>query len=610
MKAYLSIALWLSCLFGGLAQTTPQLPTLRIDIPQDQPTPWTSLDFNNNPYNFQFAIVTDRTGGHRPGVFMDGINKLNLLQPEFVMSVGDLIEGYTTDLAELNRQWDEFDGFVKALDMPFFYLPGNHDITNQVMEDLWKKRLGDPNYSFVYGDVLFLCLNSEDQRQGAGNATISDEQFEWAKGVLEQNKDVRWTLVFLHQPIWLQKEQSRWPDVEALLSSRKHTVFTGHQHRYQRAERNNGRYYVLATTGGGSSLRGPALGEFDHVVWVTMTDQGPVIANLELGGIWSEDVVTAKTKEYISKALKKTAIQIEPLFIEDATQNFEGATTKVKLTNDEDVPMTVTFKEGFSWDFVGGMEKAVVEVAPNSVEEVQLSLKTRKPLSPSALRPFRLNATISYAFENTPQLEIPFTFNIKPEQRFQLKVAPSLAKVDGQLNEWGPLRQQLMDTPTPNIGGQFDLFYDDNYLYIVAKVTDSDLQLRENTSPWQQDYIGLLVNADPMAKSAMNSGRGWYKESVYLLQTPEKGEMPSNAFPPGLDKLGLQYKCKATADGYVMEAALPLAYVKQRQGEDWRNIRFNLLVGDLDAEEQESYWLMPDWRGKEMRVGSGMFFRP
>ncbi|MCH7944837.1 MAG: serine/threonine protein phosphatase, partial [Armatimonadetes bacterium] len=57
--------------------------------------PWTHLDLVNDPENFQFAIVTDRTGGHRAGVFPDAMRKLNLLQPEFVMSVGDPVEGYT-----------------------------------------------------------------------------------------------------------------------------------------------------------------------------------------------------------------------------------------------------------------------------------------------------------------------------------------------------------------------------------------------------------------------------------------------------------------------------------------------------------------------------------
>ena len=105
-------------------------------------TPWTHLKFNDDPENFQFVIVTDRTGNHRPGVFLQVVDRVNLLQPEFVMSVGDLIEGYTEDLDEIERQWREFDGFVDALDMPFFYVAGNHVVSNGVMEKAWKRRFG------------------------------------------------------------------------------------------------------------------------------------------------------------------------------------------------------------------------------------------------------------------------------------------------------------------------------------------------------------------------------------------------------------------------------------------------------------------------------------
>ena len=67
------------------------------------------------PDNFRFAIVSDRTGGHRPGVFAEAVEKLNLLKPEFVLSIGDLIEGYTHDEDEINRQWDEFDSIADKL---------------------------------------------------------------------------------------------------------------------------------------------------------------------------------------------------------------------------------------------------------------------------------------------------------------------------------------------------------------------------------------------------------------------------------------------------------------------------------------------------------------
>ena len=52
--------------------------------------PWTDLNFYNDPDNFQFVIVSDRTGGNRPGIFEDAVKKINMLYPEFVLSVGDI----------------------------------------------------------------------------------------------------------------------------------------------------------------------------------------------------------------------------------------------------------------------------------------------------------------------------------------------------------------------------------------------------------------------------------------------------------------------------------------------------------------------------------------
>src|SRR5882672_7117117 len=51
-----------------------------------------------------------------------------------------------------------------------------------------------------------------------------------------------------------------------------------HVHVFRKYLRNNTSFYQLATTGGGSSLRGVEYGEFDQVAWVTMKPQGPVIA--------------------------------------------------------------------------------------------------------------------------------------------------------------------------------------------------------------------------------------------------------------------------------------------------------------------------------------------
>ena len=75
----------------------------------------------------------------------------------------------------------------------------------------------------------------------------------------------------------------------ALLAGRNYTVFAGHHHRYGKWLKNGNRYFRLATTGGQSALAGPEAGQFDHVMWVTMTTGGPVVCNLLLDGILDED---------------------------------------------------------------------------------------------------------------------------------------------------------------------------------------------------------------------------------------------------------------------------------------------------------------------------------
>jgi hypothetical protein len=271
---------------GGKNANRPEL-----DLKSEKRNPWTNLKLNNDPNDFQFAIISDRTGGHRPKVFARAVEQLNLLQPELVMSVGDLIEGYTKDKKEVTRQWREFQTFTARLQMPFFYVPGNHDITNKEMGEIWKDKFGRSYYEFVYRDVLFLCLNSEDP-PGKGYSNISADQIAWMKKALEDNKSVKWTLVFLHKPIWIYPTANKmgWGEVEKLLKGRSYTVFAGHVHKYQKFVRQGMNYYMLATTGGGSKLRGLEYGEFDHLVWVTMKKDGPVIANLLMDGILREDL--------------------------------------------------------------------------------------------------------------------------------------------------------------------------------------------------------------------------------------------------------------------------------------------------------------------------------
>lgn len=296
------------------SRTNPARP--EFDFSTEKLNPVTHLKLNNSPDDFQFAIVSDRTGGHRPKVFSRAIDQLNLLQPEFVVSVGDLIEGYTADKKEIDRQWREFQGYVSRLQMPFFYVAGNHDLANKTMARNWAERFGRTYYSFVRHDVLFVALDSEDPPNNK-YGKVGADQLAWLKKTLDANKSARWTLVFLHRPMWVMPDldDNGWLDVEKLLADRKHTVFAGHVHRYQKFARNGADYYMLGTTGGVSKMRGPEYGEVDHLVWVTMKKDGPALANVLLDGILREDLATTPSeeegvKEYFHRPTSPTTVKV------------------------------------------------------------------------------------------------------------------------------------------------------------------------------------------------------------------------------------------------------------------------------------------------------------
>jgi len=256
--------------------------------------PWTDKLINDSDQKFTFAVVTDRTGGHRKGVWEKGVEKLNLMQPAFVVSVGDLIEGYTENIRQINRQWNEFNEMVNQLEMPFFYVAGNHDYTNETMENEWFKRYGTDHYHFLYNNVLFICLNSEHGHTALKNPDLGEHQVEFVDELLNKYDDVRWTMVFMHQPLWLRESGKNWLKIENLFENRKHSVFTGHHHKYTLYERNKNDYFVLSTMGGGSELRGKEYGEFDHFLFITMTEKGPRFANLMLDGIEDKNILKSE----------------------------------------------------------------------------------------------------------------------------------------------------------------------------------------------------------------------------------------------------------------------------------------------------------------------------
>lgn len=610
MKTLVNL-LFLFIFLVGFTVKGQDRPRIIVDIPTNQ-KPFTGANVNTD--NFQFAIVTDRTGGHRPGVFMEGVRKLNLLQPEFVMSVGDLIEGYTKDEEVLDAEWKEFNGFIDSLQMPFFYVPGNHDITNEVMNEKWKELFGVTYYHFVYNDILFLCLNSEDNWRGAGKGTIDDAQYEYIKKTLSENTDVKWTLVFLHQPLWVQEDTKRWEDVEALLAGRPHNVFAGHYHRYWKSERNNGKYIALATTGGGSRLRGTAYGEFDHVVWVTMTPQGPILANLLLEGIWDENVVTESLVDLVQN--RPFPISLKPIFLDEG--NTEKLTAEIKVVNDSDYPMLVKLLGRNNEDFTYTLSKTEFEIAPNSVDTVELSINNSNAANLIESDPVLLNAEVSYTYPGRPDIVLKQEVQIAPALRNSIEPIKKRIKLDGDLSEWSGNWHSLSGENSKNtpfdyrgeadFNGRFLTAFDDDYLYVAVAVTDDEIYTNEQGSHWNQDAVLLGLDGHSWPISAMNKGEGMNKNWLGYLNTFKQEDPVYN--PQDLP-VNVRSEIRKTGSGMTVEIAIPISYLNDLQDGNWSEFRLNVGYYDVDQNGEsrtEHYW-MPAWESPESIAGQGMFFR-
>src|SRR5260370_17804042 len=129
MKRLMLVVLAGSLVLVAAALSGSQKPASRsgdLEIQIEERNPWSNLRLNAGADMFHFAMVSDRTGGHRARIFSQAVEQLNLMQPAFVISVGDLIEGYTKHPAKLGTQWKELQTYVFKLQMPFFYSTGNH----------------------------------------------------------------------------------------------------------------------------------------------------------------------------------------------------------------------------------------------------------------------------------------------------------------------------------------------------------------------------------------------------------------------------------------------------------------------------------------------------
>jgi hypothetical protein len=238
------------------------------------------------------------------------------------------------------------------------------------------------------------------------------------------------------------------------------------------------------------------------------------------------------------------------------------------------------------------------------------------------LRPLaagRTTITSSYAGRQlVQQIEVPAS---EPPLPCVATTRPVV--VDGDLAEWPALTYKV-DAPlnradAPAWTGPADLAYrfavahDAQFLYIAIQTTDDVLKSDPVKDPWFQDGVEVRIDARPAAQRMFVPGEREGDNLLLVALSPAPAGETRPLYKVEKVPKGTKVVCLATPSGHNTEIAIPVAYLNQKAGKDWTDVRINIAVDDLDNDPRGSrgdkFWWKPDWRTVENLRGSGAFER-
>jgi 3',5'-cyclic AMP phosphodiesterase CpdA len=208
---------------------------------------WLWLVCGATAHGQRFVILGDRTGSVQPGVYEQVWREIAAQKPEFVVTVGDLIEGLVDKSAP--EQWDEVERLHKPYaSIPLYLTPGNHDIWSEVSEQIFRKRTGrPPHYSFDRGAAHFTVLDN------SRSDTFTDSELAFLEADLKANASRPVKFVVMHRPSWIVNVALRntaFPLHRIAKQYGVKAILAGHIHQLLRFELDGVEYVSFQSAGG------------------------------------------------------------------------------------------------------------------------------------------------------------------------------------------------------------------------------------------------------------------------------------------------------------------------------------------------------------------------